>query len=327
LDTDCFSQEVIEVTQREEGWRLDVFLKEKLKGKVSRSMIQRGIKEGLVMVDGTIKKPSYRLKPGEQITMMIPTPKPTEVLPEAIELHILYEDHDIIVVNKPAGMLTHPTPSKTSGTLVNALLNHCDDLQGIGGEIRPGIVHRLDKETSGVIVIAKNDLSHRSLSSQFKARTVHKEYLAIASGYISKDSWEVSVGLKRHPVQRLKMMADRSGKAAVTLFKVLKRFEGMATLVLATPKTGRTHQIRVHLKAFGHPILGDPLYSRRGQIPSGLNVQRLMLHALKIEFVHPRTGNRISFVAPPPMDFKETLVKLWSLAKHMTRGYLPPGSE
>lgn len=315
MDTNSSSQEVIEVTSREKGWRLDIFLKEKLKEKISRSMIQQGIKEGLITVNGEIKKPSYRLKPGEKIILTIPKPRPTEILPEKIDLHILYEDKDIIVVNKPAGMLTHPTPTKTSGTLVNALLHHCDDLEGIGGEIRPGIVHRLDKETSGVIVVAKNEFAHRNLSDQFKSRTVHKEYLAIAHGYITEETWEVFTNLKRHPVQRLKMTVDDSGKESLTFFRTLKRFGNLATLVLAVPKTGRTHQIRVHLKVSGHPILGDPLYGKRSQISEGLRVERLLLHALKLEFLHPRKRIRMTFVAPLPRDFKEVLTKLHALSK------------
>ncbi|MBB6062200.1 23S rRNA pseudouridine1911/1915/1917 synthase [Thermosipho japonicus] len=232
-------------------------------------------------------------------------PKEVEILPENIPLDILYEDKDIVVVNKSAGMITHPTPSFISGTLVNALMYHCKDFQGISGELRPGIVHRLDKDTSGVIVVAKNDKAHQSLSKQFKDRVTEKVYAAIVKGIVKKDYGTIEVPIGRNPVVRTKMAAVDWGKNALTYFKVLRRFKD-ATLVFAYPKTGRTHQIRIHMKYIGHPLLGDELYGS-GKKDEVYGATRQMLHALKLSFYHPTTEEKMTFVAPLPKDFKRVL--------------------
>lgn len=246
------------------------------------------------------------------ITVETPEPRKIEVLPEDIPIEILYQDRDIVVVNKPAGMMAHPLPNKASGTLVNALLHLVPDLQGIGGQIRPGIVHRLDKDTTGVMVVAKNDLAHNSLSLQFKERKVKKIYIALARGKIEKTEFYVDASIARHPVMRLKMMIDELGKPAQTKFKVIRRFGNVASIVLAFPKTGRTHQIRLHLKYVGHPIFGDKLYGKSTK-DEALGIKRHMLHALKIGFFHPRTEKWMEFVAPLHQDFKEAILKLHEL--------------
>jgi len=302
----------MQVTEREAGWRLDKFLQEKLPKWISRTMIQKAIKEGKVLVENSTKKPSYKVKVGEVITVETPEPRKVEVLPEDIPIDIIYQDRDIVVINKPAGMMAHPLPNKTSGTLVNALLHLIPDLQGIGGKIRPGIVHRLDKDTTGVIVVAKNDLAHSSLSLQFKERKVRKVYIALAKGKIEKEEFCVDAPIARHPVMRLKMIVDESGKPAQTEFKVIRNFGDVASIVLAFPKTGRTHQIRLHLKHIGHPIFGDKLYGRSAK-DEALGIKRHMLHALKIGFFHPRTKKWVEFVAPLHKDFKEVILKLHEL--------------
>lgn len=289
----------------EQEQRLDLYLLQKIPTKISRNFVQKAIKEGRVTVNGKPQKPSYRVKVKDVI--FVPEPAPVTILsiePEPISLKILYEDHDLIVIDKPAGMIVHPIPSHTTGTLVNALLYHCKDLQGIGGELRPGIVHRLDKDTSGVMVVAKNDLAHRNLSQQFKDRKVSKMYLALVRGRINKPQGEIKVSLARHPVLRTKMSVNDTGRVAVTLYRVLSYFGDVASLVAAYPKTGRTHQIRVHMKYIGHPILGDKLYG------STYGMYRQMLHATKLGFYHPRTDKWLTFTAPIPDDFKHLIVEL-----------------
>ena len=299
----------IVVTEREKGWRLDRLLQDKLPKWISRSMIQKAIKEGKVLVNGSVKKPSYKVKLGEKIEVETPKPKEIEVKPEAIPIRIIYQDEHIAVVDKPPGMMAHPLPSKTSGTLVNALLHALPDLKGIGGKIRPGIVHRLDKDTSGVMVVAKNDRAHLKLSKQFKERKVEKTYIAIARGKIEEEEFVVDAPIARHPVLRIKMTVRADGRDAYTKFKVIRNFGKIATLLLAFPKTGRTHQIRVHLKHTGHPIMGDEVYGKAG--PDRIYcVKRQMLHALKIVFFHPISGKRMEFISPLPEDFKEAIVCL-----------------
>ncbi len=295
----------VTVNKGESEQRLDLYLLQKIPAKISRSFVQRAIKEGKVTVNGKPQKPSYKVKPQDVIVIPDPEPvMPITVEPQQIELEILYEDSDIVVINKPAGMIVHPIPSHTSGTLVNALLYHCRDLQGIGGQLRPGIVHRLDKDTSGVIVVAKNDLAHQSLSYQFKERKTFKMYLAIVEGFVERPQGDVQIAIARHPVLRTKMSVNESGRAAITHYKVIKHFGKTASLVAAYPKTGRTHQIRVHMKYIGHPILGDKLYGR------GSLATRQMLHATRLGFYHPRTERWMQFTAPIPDDFKSMLVKL-----------------
>ncbi len=297
----------IKVNKNEAGQRLDLFLLSKLPKIISRSFLQKLIRDGQIKVNDRLEKPSYKVKANDAITLPDrPMSHQIEISPEPIELNVLYEDSDIIVVDKPAGMIVHPIPSHTSGTLVNALLYHCKDLQGIGGELRPGIVHRLDKDTSGVMVVAKNDFAHRSLSQQFKNREVFKMYLALVQGKPEKTEGEIQISVARHPTLRVKMTVASEGRIAVTYYKVLKSFDDLASLVAAYPKTGRTHQIRVHMKYIKHPILGDKLYGRADPI----FVERQMLHAAVLQFRHPRRNELMKFIAPLPEDFKDALRRL-----------------
>ncbi|ODN30337.1 RluA family pseudouridine synthase [Fervidobacterium thailandense] len=304
------------VTSRENGWRLDKFVLEKAPDWVSRTFIQKAIKNGEILVNGTSKKPSYRVKTGDTITLNLPEkPQMPEVLPENIPLDIIYEDRDILVINKQPGIITHPIPSHTSGTIVNAVLYHCKDLQGIGGVLRPGIVHRLDKDTSGVMVIAKNDLAHQSLTKQFKDRLTEKLYVCLVKGVPEKSEGVIEISIARNPVLRVKMTATNSplGKPAVTYYRVVRRFGNIASLVFAYPKTGRTHQIRVHMKYIGHPLMGDEVYGRAKE-DEIYGIKRQMLHALMLAFYHPRTGEKMKFIARIPEDFKNAIVNLNSVA-------------
>lgn len=286
------------VSPEASGLRLDHFLASELPH-LSRSRVQTLIKEGHILLEGKAVKPGDKLRAGQSISVHEPAPTPlADTLAEEIPLDVLYEDDDLIVLNKAAGMVVHPAAGNPAGTLVNALLHHCTTLSGIGGEQRPGIVHRLDKETSGCIVIAKNDATHQELSRQFAARTTLKVYLALALGQFRKKSGVIEVSIGRHPVDRKKMAVIHSGRGrnATTDYRVLREFPG-ASLVECTLHTGRTHQIRVHLKHLGHPILGDEVYGRRGSYP------RQMLHAWRLGFTHPRTGEWMEFQAPIPQDF------------------------
>ena len=283
------------------GTRLDHFLAQKLTH-LSRSRLQTLIKEGHVLLKGNPCKPSEKLRAEDTIQIDEPEATPTtETAAEDIPLNILFEDADVVVLNKQAGMVVHPAAGNLEGTLVNALLHHCTTLSGIGGKQRPGIVHRLDKETSGCLVVAKNDLAHHSLSRQFALRKVLKVYLAIASGYFDKKSGVVKAEIGRHPVHRKKMAVVEAGKgrASVTDYRVIKELSGTAkaSLVECTLHTGRTHQIRVHLKHLNHPLLGDPLYGRRE------SYQRQMLHAWKLGFTHPRSNEWLQFESVIPEDF------------------------
>lgn len=281
------------------GSRLDQFLAATAAG-LSRARIQDLIKEGHVLLNGGVAKASARLRAGDTVSLNEPPPVPTETVAEEIALDVLFEDDDLIVINKPAGLVVHPAAGNWSGTVVNALLHHCETLSGIGGEQRPGIVHRLDKDTSGCLVVAKNDVAHQSLAKQFAGREVTKIYLALAAGKFSRLSGTIEAPIGRHPVQRKKMTvlpADK-GRAAKTGYRVLRELPA-GTLVECTLHTGRTHQIRVHLRHLGHPILGDEVYGRRGTFA------RQMLHAWRLGFEHPRTGKRLNFESPIPPDFVE----------------------
>jgi 23S rRNA pseudouridine1911/1915/1917 synthase len=278
------------------GSRLDHFLAARI-GELSRSRIQTLMEEGHVLVNGEPKLRSCKLRGGEQIVLTVPPVIASENLPEDIALEILFEDDDLIVINKPPGLVVHPAPGHSGGTLVNALLNHCTSLSGIGGVERPGIVHRLDKETSGCLVAAKNDAAHHSLTEQFAGREIRKIYLAIASGILKKQKGTINVPLGRHPVRRQKMgIRERDGREAITDWLVLSALQ-CGTLVQCTLHTGRTHQIRVHLKHLGHPVVGDEVYGKRA------GFTRQLLHAWKLGFAHPRTGNPLDFTAPIPPDF------------------------
>ena len=288
------------------GSRLDHYLAQLLPH-LSRSRIQALIKDGHILLAGKQTKPGEKLRAGQGISVNEPEAAPvTGVTAEEIPLEILFEDDDLLVVNKAAGMVVHPAAGNPEGTLVNALLHHCTNLSGIGGELRPGIVHRLDKETSGCLVVAKNDLAHQGLSKQFAGRTVLKIYLALAAGHFLKKSGVVETEIGRHPVHRKKMAVVEKGRGrnAVTDYRVLREFSGAKgaskmSLVECTLHTGRTHQIRVHLQHLKHPLLGDPLYGRRDDF------SRQMLHAWKLGFTHPRTGERLEFESRIPEDFAD----------------------
>src|SRR5215475_2002834 len=282
--------------------RLDLFLVKALP-ELSRTRIQRLIRGGLVRVGGATIQPHYAVRFGDQIEVTEPPPEKIETEPEAIPLTILYEDDDLIVINKASGMTVHPGAGQGEHTLVNALLHHCSTLSGIGGKERPGIVHRLDKETSGCIVAAKNDVAHRELSKQFTARTVEKIYLALVAGKLRKERGVIENKIGRHPVHRQRMsVSSPSGRAAKTEYRVLRSSE-QASLVECTLHSGRTHQIRVHLHHIGNPVLGDKIYAPR----FAKNFPRQMLHAWRLGFSHPRTREWKSFEASVPDDFSQAI--------------------
>ncbi len=294
--------------------RLDRFLAECLPEQ-SRSQLKKLIDEGRVLVDGLPAKAGCRLKGGEDIVVTLPEPAPAEAVSEEIPLKILFQDRQLIVIDKPAGMVVHPAPGHARGTLVNALLHYCDDLSGIGGELRPGIVHRLDKDTSGVMVATKTDAAHHHLSRQFKAHTITRRYVALVHGLLAEDRGTVDQPIGRHPTQRKKMSsACRSGRRAVTHWRVLQRFEqDRLTLVELTLETGRTHQIRVHFSEMQRPIVGDPVYGGAGRTKSLSDpelrslVERLnrqALHARLLGFIHPESGDYMEFTSPLPDDMQ-----------------------
>ncbi len=299
------------------GARLDTFVAAG-EPSLSRSRAAVLIGEGLVRVGGRLKKPGYRLQKGDLISVRIPAPaRSAHHLPEPIPLDILYEDDRMIVVNKPAGLVVHPAPGHAGGTLVNALLYRCPDLSGIGGELRPGIVHRLDKDTSGVLVAAKDAAAHQRLSEQFKSRSVEKTYLALVWGEFFEASGVIDLPVGRHPTVRKKMSTrSRRGRSAETRWEVSERFR-RSTLLRVRIFTGRTHQIRVHLSAAGRPVVGDPVYGKRGKPADRDNmsqelgkVGRQMLHAWRLGIRHPFTGEEMTFQAPLPADFRELLERL-----------------
>lgn len=290
------------VEELEAKKRLDVYLTEKLK-ETSRSYIQKGIEEGWIKVNGKLSKPNYKVKKGDMVIAEIPEPKKYSIEPEPIPLDIIYEDKDIIIINKPRGMVVYPAPGNYSGTLVNALLYHTKDLSGINGILRPGIVHRLDKDTSGVMVVAKNDRAHRNLVVQFKEKKVKKTYLALVFGVIVEEKATIDAPIGRHPIKRTEMAVIEDGKKAVTHFKVLERFKDYTFLELNL-ETGRTHQIRVHMSFIGHPIVGDPIYSKK---KNPFNIKGQALHSFRLGLWHPLTEKFMVFEAPLPEDFKQIL--------------------
>ncbi|MBQ1614383.1 MAG: RluA family pseudouridine synthase [Selenomonas sp.] len=291
----------------EAGKRLDVFLVT-YQPELSRSHIQKLIDQGAVLVDGQVRKANYKLRGGETVSLVIPEAEPVSVEPENIPLDVLYEDKDIIVINKPRGMVVHPAAGVHTGTLVNALLYHCHDLSGINGEIRPGIVHRLDKDTSGVLVCAKNDVAHLDLAEQISTKTAHRVYRAIVHGNIKEEAGIIKGDIGRHPTDRKKMAIVReNGKPAVTHFKVLERF-GEYTLVECRLETGRTHQIRVHMTSIGHPLVNDPKYGPKKSSPFAIKGQAL--HSLSLTLNHPVTKEEMTFTAPLPQDMEKILTGL-----------------
>jgi 23S rRNA pseudouridine1911/1915/1917 synthase len=287
------------------GRRLDVFVSE-VSG-LSRARVQRLIEEGHVLVDGRAQKARHRVDAGESIQLHLPPTIPLELIPEQISLDILYEDDDLIVLNKPAGMVVHPGAGRRSGTLVHALLAHCERLPGIGGVERPGIVHRLDRDTSGALVVAKTEVAHFSLSGQFKARMVKKRYLALVHGDLRQEHGRIEAPIGRREHDRKRMgVRIRDGREARTIYRVLRRLPGMTLLALDL-ETGRTHQIRVHLAHIGHPVVGDQVYGgrreRRRAASDEPSVERQMLHAWRLGFSHPTRGVWVEFSAPIPRDF------------------------
>ena len=283
--------------------RLDQFLAA-AHPEISRSRWKQLIEAGRVALNGApVLKANAALAPSDELRCTLPDPEPVGLVPTDIPLAILYEDSDLIVLDKPAGLVVHPAPGHAADTLVNALLHHCADLQGIGGELRPGIVHRLDKDTSGVLVVAKNEQAHAALVAQFSSHSIRKEYLALVWGAPKKPSGTVELPIGRHPVHRQKMAVTEKGRSAVTHYEVLAAGP-LASLLRVRIETGRTHQIRVHLAHLGHPVVGDTTYGRaRHGLPAELQIPRQMLHAQVLELVHPRTGRPLVCTAPPPPDF------------------------
>lgn len=294
------------ISDKQKGERLDHFLAMQKKAGLTRSQVKRLIEDGYVEVNKEIPRPSYKLKIDDRIQLSVPEPKKLEAKAENIPLAIVYEDKDLIVVNKPRGMVVHPAVGNYSGTLVNALLYHCKDLSGIGGVVRPGIVHRLDKQTSGLIVVAKNDFTHQELSKQFKDRKIKKHYIALVHGVIEGEGDLIEARIGRHPKRRKKMAVIGKGRAAISYYKVLKR-SNKYTLVDVKLKTGRTHQIRVHMASIGHPLVGDPTYGHRKE---DFKTNGQMLHAKTLGFEHPRTKKFVQFEAELPKDMEELIKKL-----------------
>ncbi len=294
--------------------RLDLFLRSQFPA-VSRGALQRLIEEGHIKVDGQKVKPTHAPRAGETIAVHWPEARPAQAQPEEMSLEVLFEDEDLLVLNKAPGLVVHPAAGHEEHTLVNALLHHCQgQLSGVGGVARPGIVHRLDKDTSGCLVVAKNDATHQALASQFAERTVEKVYLAIACGEVPRLSGDIRAAIARHPSHRKRMaVTEDAGREAWTSYRVLERLLH-ATLVEALLHTGRTHQIRVHFQHIGFPVLGDETYGQRQTKRvaelTGYTPPRMMLHAQKITFTHPRTGKKRTFTAPAPADFEAALSAL-----------------
>ena len=284
------------------GDRLDAWLAARHKY-ISRSRWQDLIREGNVTVNGLVKKPNYSLREGDSVTFTIPEAKPVEILPEDIPLDVLYEDADMIIINKQAGLVVHPAPGHDDGTLVNALLHHCKDLKGIGGEIRPGLVHRLDKDTSGVLVVGKHEQALLSLANQFKTRKVEKEYVALVWGIPRKKTGTIRTLIARDPKDRKKMSVDvKEGRDALTRYAVVETYR-RAALVRVRIETGRTHQIRVHMLHIGNQIVGDRVYGRSRNNDPEFKPARQMLHAAHLKLTHPVTGAAMDIEAPLPADF------------------------
>ncbi|MGR9634795.1 RluA family pseudouridine synthase [Bacillus cereus] len=295
--------EVVQVTVAEEqkNERIDKFVAG-INNEWSRTQVQQWIKDDVVTVNGKAVKGNYKVRENDEITVTIPEPEELDIQPEDMNLEIYYEDADVLVVNKPRGMVVHPAPGHTSGTLVNGLMHHCTDLSGINGVMRPGIVHRIDKDTSGLLMVAKNDMAHESLVNQLVAKTVTRRYKAIVHGVIPHDKGTIDAPIARDKKERQSMTVDENGKHAVTHFQVLERFKDF-TLVECRLETGRTHQIRVHMKYIGYPLAGDPKYGPK----KTLDMNGQALHAGILGFDHPRTGEYIQFEAPIPEVFEDAL--------------------
>ncbi len=296
------------ITDEQVGERIDRFLQTSCSD-MSRAKIQKMIQDGFVTVNQAVVKSNYKVRLGDCIVFDIPAPTEVNIEAENIPLNILYEDADMIVINKARGMVVHPAPGNYEGTLVNALLYHCEDLSGINGELRPGIVHRLDKDTSGVMVAAKNDIAHQSLATQIGEKTATRTYLAIVHGNVRDDAGIINAPIGRHPTDRKQMaVVEKNSKHAVTHFRVLERF-GNYTYIECKLETGRTHQIRVHMAYIGYPLVGDPKYCRR---KSPFVIAGQALHSAELHLKHPISGKDMTFIAPLPSDMEKILNKLRS---------------
>ena len=297
---------LLRASEESKNQRLDAFLASSLDG-LTRSQATRLIESGEVAVNGRAVSKSYKLAGGEDIAVTLPEPEPVEAVPQDIPLDVVYEDADVIVVNKPSGMVVHPAPGHPDGTLVNALLYHCaGTLSGIGGALRPGIVHRIDRDTSGLIIAAKNDAAHQSLSAQLADHTLARTYECIVVGALREDRGTVDAPIARHPTDRKRMAVVAGGREAVTHWEVIARYPGY-THVRCRLETGRTHQIRVHMAYIGHPILGDTVYGAKKEVP-GLTGQ--CLHAVGLRFLHPRTHEVVELSCPLPDEFTRMLQKI-----------------
>lgn len=299
--------------------RLDVFLASQVSD-LTRSRVQDLMRKEFVKVNGRLPKSGYRLKRGDQVSLLIPPAVPYALRAEPVTFSVVHEDEWLIVLDKPPGLVIHPAPGHPTGTLVHGLLQHCDDLSGIGGVLRPGIVHRLDKDTSGLVVVAKNDCAHTFLAKQFKARTVKKSYLAIVHGMMEGTEGEIDLPIARHPKRRKEMsVVPSKGRRALTLWRKMEGFGSGFSLVSVTPKTGRTHQIRVHLSYLGHPVVGDPVYGygrnwwkKRATLADRILplIERQQLHAEALGFNHPHSDTYCEFKAPLPEDMDHILKSL-----------------
>lgn len=290
----------------EDGVRLDKYISQ-VDSDISRMMIQKLIEDNKVYVNGKLQKSSYKVKINDKIEMEIEEPKEAKLKPEELPLNVIYEDKDIIIINKEKGMVVHPGNGNPDGTLANAIMARCkDSLSGIGGEIRPGIVHRIDKDTSGIIIVAKNDKSHIDISNQIKEHKTTKTYIALVRGIVKENEASIDMPIGRSQKDRKKMAVNKNGKNAITHFKVLKRYSDCTLLELVI-ETGRTHQIRVHLSEIGYPVIGDYTYSNG---KNRFNIEGQMLHSYKIKFIHPTTKKEVEFIADLPEYFKEIIRKL-----------------
>ena len=297
---------LLRASEESKNQRLDAFLASSLDG-LTRSQATRLIESGEVAVEGRAVSKSYKLAGGEDIAVTLPEPEPVEAVPQDIPLDVVYEDADVIVVNKPSGMVVHPAPGHPDGTLVNALLYHCaGTLSGVGGALRPGIVHRIDRDTSGLIIAAKNDAAHQYLSAQLADHTLARTYECIVVGSLREDRGTVDAPIARHPTDRKRMAVVAGGREAVTHWEVIARYPGY-THVRCRLETGRTHQIRVHMAYIGHPILGDTVYGAKKEVP-GLTGQ--CLHAVGLRFLHPRTHEVVELSCPLPEEFTRMLQKI-----------------
>ena len=290
-----------------DGERADQFIA-RLVPELTRSAAQRLLEEGAGALAGRPVKKNYKTAPGDVLAVALPEPEPVDAVPQDIPLDVVYEDGDVIVVNKPVGMVVHPAAGHPDGTLVNALLYHCgESLSGINGALRPGIVHRIDRDTSGLLIAAKNDFAHQALAEQLQDHSLYREYEAVCVGTLREDAGTVDAPIGRHPVERKKMAVDRkNGRPAVTHWQVLERYPGH-THIRCRLETGRTHQIRVHMASIGHPLLGDTVYGAKKPVP-GLAGQ--CLHARRLSFIHPRTGERVTVECPLPDYFTQVLARL-----------------